>query len=504
MWRIDGGGKKGDRRRASSEGMRARRNIVGCGHLREALCGFVLWMLLAQLPVVFSCTALSAQEPRSTAQSVGSESGQSFTEAGAEPLGVLLLRNGNLFRGRISHVGDRYSVLLAANTEVRFAASDVAFHGATLDDAYRFKRSQLPPGKVDARLDLAEWCLRHSLLRQAAEETTIALRLEPSHPRIPGLEARIDAFMSRSSTTTSGTRTTLVPGENGSQRTAAATGRKAEIGGELAASRGPVAETPATIEQLESMARELPTGTLERFTSVVQPMLVNRCGANNCHGPSGNTDYRLLRLSLGANATRRYTLRNLHATLRHIDRDASSDSALLTMAASPHGGSAAAPLPASDAGQVTLLRNWVQLAAQSRTSPAPARIASGDSRPLQSLPAPTWNGTFESDYGKAALARDTSSKGGATASVADSANDRNSIHEASTADATRVPLSRSTVAPPVGASTVGAAPVINVDARDVGMAVPGDPFDPEIFNRRFGTAKPPPQERSTGPSASDR
>lgn len=476
MWRIDGGGKQGDRRRASSEGTRTRRNLVGGGHLRPSLCGFILWMSLAQLPVVGWNTALSAQEPRSTVQAVGSESGQSFTEAGAEPLGVLLLRNGSLFRGRISHVGDRYSVLLAANTEVRFAALDVAFHGATLDDAYRFKRSQLPPGKVDARLDLAEWCLRHSLLRQAAEETTIALRLEPNHPRIPGLEARIEAFMSRPSTTASATQTPLVPGEKSSQSTAAATGRDTGIGGELTVSRGSVAETPATLEQLESMARELPTGTLERFTSVVQPMLVNRCGANNCHGPSGNTDYRLLRLSLGANATRRYTLRNLHATLRHVDRDSSADSVLLTMAARPHGGSAAAPLPASDAGQANVLRNWVQLAAQLRTSPAPARIASGDSRPLQSLPGPAWNGTVESDSRKASYARETSSQSGSTTGVADSAN----------------------------ASTAGASPVINVDARDVGTAVPGDPFDPEIFNRRFGTAKPPSQERSTGPSASDR
>ncbi|MFM7070622.1 MAG: hypothetical protein ACKO38_02370 [Planctomycetota bacterium] len=417
---------------------------------------------------------------------------------------MLLLQNGNLFRGRISHVGDRYSVLLAANTAVRFAAADVAFHGATLDDAYNFKRSQLPPGNVDARLDLAEWCLRYGLLRQAAEETTISLRLEPNHPRIRGLETRIEAFMSRPATTTLETRTPLVAGETNAPRTAIATGRSMGIGGEISASRGSVAETPATLEQLESMARELPTGTLERFTSAVQPMLVNRCGANNCHGPSGNTDYRLLRLSLGSNATRRYTLRNLHATLRHIDRDSSADSVLLTMAARPHGGSATAPLPVSEAGQATLLRNWVQLAAQSRTSPAPAKIASGDSRPLQSLPAPTWNGTLDSDSGKAAHTREISNQGASTASVADEANDGHSTNDTNIAGATRAPLSPPAVAPNAVDPPAVASPVVNGDVGNAGAAASGDPFDPEIFNRRFGTAKPAPRERSTGPSASDR
>jgi hypothetical protein len=183
------------------------------------------------------------------------------------------------------------------------------------------------------------------------------------------------------------------------------------------------------------MSRALPAGTLERFTAAIQPMLVNRCGANNCHGSAEDTGFRLLRLSLGGSATRRYTLRNLHATLRHVDREAPDESVLLSMATRPHGSATAAPLPAQDSSQATLLRTWVQLAARSRTPSLPAKIAAGDGRPLQSMPA--------------------------SPSEPPRSNPPASVRNSSDSE-------------PVESTSV---------ARD--------PFDPEIFNRRYGPAKTP-------------
>jgi hypothetical protein len=400
---------------------------------------------------------------------------QEFVADGAEPMGVLLLRNGNVFRGRISRLGDRYTVLLAANNEVRFAEAEVAFHGATLDDAYRFKHSQLPPGQVGERLNLAEWCLRYGLLRQAAEEVTVALRLEPNHPRIPGLEARIEAYMTAPQAATASANPSPAnpslrqpyPANSSAANPFSARSPvdRAAKANDPIAQRDRAGESPATLEQLESMARELPSGTLERFTAVIQPMLVNRCGANHCHGASGDSNYRLHRWSLGASATRRYTLRNLHATMRHVDREAPANSELLTQAARPHGGTNVAPLPPSEAAQLALLRNWTQLAAQSRSSPLPATIAGRDARPLQSLPA-----------------LGPSNATAATAATAATNATNAAIATNASAGPSAIPPIP-TAATPKNMATAGA-----VDAT---LELPRDPFDPEIFNRRYGEKTSP-------------
>lgn len=414
---------------------------------------------------------------------------QEFVADGAEPMGVLLLRNGNVFRGRISRLGDRYTVLLAANNEVRFAEAEVAFHGATLDDAYRFKHSQLPPGQVGERLNLAEWCLRYGLLRQAAEEVTVALRLEPNHPRIPGLEARIEASMTAPQAATASANPApanlslanpalrqpyLANPARALPSSARSSVDRAAKASDPIAQRDRAGESPATLEQLESMARELPSGTLERFTAVIQPMLVNRCGANHCHGASGDSNYRLHRWSLGASATRRYTLRNLHATMRHVDREAPANSELLTQAARPHGGTNVAPLPPSEAAQLAVLRNWTQLAAQSRSSPLPATIAGRDARPLQSLPA------LGPSNATAATAA-TNATNATNPMIATNATNATIATNGSTAPSAIPPSS--TAATPKNMTTAGAI--------DAALELPRDPFDPEIFNRRYGEQASP-------------
>jgi hypothetical protein len=327
------------------------------------------------------------------------------------------------------------------------------------------------------------------LLRQAAEEVTVALRLEPNHPRIPGLEARLEASMTVPKAATASANPSpanpalrqpypanLSPANASPANPFSARSpvdRAAEANDPIA-QRDRAGESPATLEQLESMARELPSGTLERFTAVIQPMLVNRCGANHCHGASGDSNYRLHRWSLGANATRRYTLRNLHATMRHVDREAPANSELLTQAARPHGGTNVAPLPPSEAAQLAVLRNWTQLAAQSRSSPLPATIAGRDARPLQSLPA------LGPSNATAATAA-TNATNATNPIIATNATNATIATNGSTAPSAIPPSS--TAATPKNMTTAGAI--------DAALELPRDPFDPEIFNRRYGEQASP-------------
>ena len=97
---------------------------------------------------------------------------------------LVVLRNGEVLRGQVSHQGDRYQVTLA-NGELRVRAADVELICADLNDAYRVKRSRIAPDRVDDHLDLAEWCLRQGLPGNAARELSgRGWLLDPHNRRI--------------------------------------------------------------------------------------------------------------------------------------------------------------------------------------------------------------------------------------------------------------------------------------------------------------------------------
>ena len=82
--------------------------------------------------------------------------------------GVLLLNNGQLIAGAITASGDRYGIRLK-DGEIRIKRSDVAVVGRDAQECYRFKRSGIGQGRVQAHMELAEWCLNNDLVGSAEE-----------------------------------------------------------------------------------------------------------------------------------------------------------------------------------------------------------------------------------------------------------------------------------------------------------------------------------------------
>ncbi len=115
-----------------------------------------------------------------------------------------------------------------------------------------------------------------------------------------------------------------------------------------------------TIEELDRMVRAMPQGVVDQFANIVQPMLLNNCTATGCHGASSTTGYSLMRIPLGRNASRRLTQRNLYATLEKVNRAKPNESPLVVAAIKPHGGSKAPILSGRDLLQYQYLVAWVQ------------------------------------------------------------------------------------------------------------------------------------------------
>lgn len=249
----------------------------------------------------------------------------------AEPYeGVLVLRNGQVFRGQITRAGDRYVVALGTG-QISVKSSEVEVCCQSLEEAYRLRKQYNPCHSAFEHLKLAQWCQQQGLLDKAAEELANAAKLDPLHPMIPLLERRLQTL------------------REGVER------------------REPIAQLSQGQRpdlDLDRIVRSMPAGTMESFTQTIQPMLINNCTTSGCHGPGSSSSFSLTRVSPGALAGRRATQRNLQTVLQWIDRDNPQASPLLASPLRAHGTAKGPIFTDRQAAQFEQLVNWVYRVSQ--------------------------------------------------------------------------------------------------------------------------------------------
>jgi hypothetical protein len=343
---------------------------------------------------------------------------------GAPAEGVLVLYGGRVLQGRIAREGDFYGVVLP-NGEIRVRGGEVAYVCASLDDAYRRRRADIRMDSADEHIELAGWCVRNRLLGAAAAELADAMASDPTNPMIPHIERQLEAA-----------RRPIPPPASPPQ-----------------AARPRV----ASVKELEEMVRCMPRGSVESFTTAVQPLLLNSCTTGGCHGPRSADGFHLLRGAAGGPPSRRATQRNLQAVLGLIDRQRPETSPLLVEAIRAHGTAAEPALKERDAAKYRQIVQWVCGVAQTdqpdrRTPQTVSPRGPATARPMvaatvRGAPSP-WQGA---------------SPGPSAGSAA-----MNPWPE-----------------PAAEGPDPKPAPPKVKRGDDAEPFVPVDPFDPEIFNRRY-------------------
>ena len=240
--------------------------------------------------------------------------------------GVLVLRNGYVLTGHITPQGDYYLVTFGNSSEARMPADQVELVCSNIEEAYLIKRDRVDPTDIKAHFRLADWCLRQQLTARAADQTLCCLALNPEHPRIATLKRRLEIL--------------------------------SNVGQPSATVAHPKVAVLADDRQTETL-HELPVGVVKQFTEAVQPVLLNRCATNACHGSGGKSEFRLVRPRLGRILTHRMTQRNLLTTLKFVDRQSPLNSPLLTAPAAPHGGLPGPAFGANASAPMRSLGAWV-------------------------------------------------------------------------------------------------------------------------------------------------
>ncbi|MBS0208516.1 MAG: hypothetical protein JSS27_06130 [Planctomycetes bacterium] len=325
--------------------------------------------------------------------------------------GVLILANGQTIHGKIARAGDQYIIAIDTG-EIRIKAADVDLVCRSLEEAYERKRAAITNAEAHEHLELALWCVRYKLFNPAAREISVAMQLDPTHPKIPLVERRLQSAM---------TEVDDAPPE--------ATSAKS-----------------VSNEELDRLVRSLPEGTVDTFTHSVQPLLINSCTTTGCHGPNATNRLSLFRIPMGRTPSRRLTQRNLHAAIAQVDMSNPAASPLLTVPLKEHGGRKTPLFTSHEMTQYRQLVAWVY-----RVSRSSVPL---DARPQQTVKRPD-------ERGETLL---QNSPARPNASLLDTAVVDNAPAKEGEA--------------PAKSATAAAA-------KNDAAFKPRDPFDADVFNRRY-------------------
>jgi hypothetical protein len=358
--------------------------------------------------------------------------------------GVVLLANGELIAGEIVAAGDRYDVHLPSG-EISIKRSEVALVCRDAEECYLHRRTGIDGDSAAAHLNLAEWCVKNGLLNEAEGELAAARAIDAKHPKIEVVESRLALAKEPRR-------------------------RAAESAAEPDAAPPPPDAVPSV----------LPPGTMETFTNTIQPLVLNYCSKSGCHSARGAAALKLERLhpKLSGRLT---TQRNLERVLKFVDRQDPSQSRLLTAPVRPHGNAKAPIFSDREQSQYKQLVMWVFAVAGAEKAREAPTLAERTAPLLQAMPgsggvapAAAREPALPPAAGTGAAAATTPGDAPAPALRDGSQIPPSSAEGAFTRDELRAMglLHEATSKVQHGA-----------DAKPA--FVPKDPFDPEIFNRRF-------------------
>lgn len=353
----------------------------------------------------------------------------------------LLLTNQRVVSGQVRAEADRYVVVMS-NGQIRLRKSDVRAVFNSLEDIYECLARECGEN-IHKHLQLAVWCVDYGLINRATLELAEATAIDPGDRRLEFVERRIEL-----------------------------------AGAKLQQGKTNANEAVKPIDEFTRLVKGLPDGAAERFTNVVQPILVNRCATGGCHGPGSNNGFELERPPATRVQGRPITQHNLQAVLSYIDRQQPLSSAVVKAIMEPHGNQALPVLGERDQAQREHLLRWV--------------ASLGRAQPRYVLPSVTPSAPAEAHVARVAynapLANRQANRAQASQPQRGAQPPKAQAASASEDDYTdeQYDAAFRSLGAPAGPDEEPIAP------KQPPVEAP-DELDPELFNRRYSTKPGPPR-----------
>lgn len=340
--------------------------------------------------------------------------------------GVLMLHSGKVIRGLITRQETGYEVKQQfSSTYVPY--NHVKYEAEKIEDIYFELHDAIPNENSKAHFDLAKWCMANELVEKAEEELRAILKYDPDNRTARKTLKELANGINKETEEPEYQSSASIPLRN--------------IGG-------------FRISNPEALGGYSPQ-MAQHYVKTIQPLMLNRCGNVRCHGGQTKQEFKLTRPRGAARHHRMVSEANLEAILKYVNNSSPSQSRLLSLLEENHGHNGRRIFAGPHEKALTkLLRDWVSDVAKENKSPSTdndksSRTSKKEKPSLASRSKTSRRGTVHSPVTRAdGLLLSTKKSGGTQPTAADEEPEsRKSISEL-TAD---------------------------------------DPFDPDTFNRKYGT-----------------
>ncbi|QEG38776.1 hypothetical protein [Roseimaritima ulvae] len=283
----------------------------------------------------------------------------------AESSGYVLLRNGNVLRGKAKRDGVFISVEESDVATVRLPQRDVLCWAPQLEDLYAYRVQHRKPHSLTARFEDLRWAIKQGLLEIARQELGQLRKLAPSDRRVVSMQALLSNAERRRQVAAEPTSEPNRGGDDAltdSDVPATGVSRRPGLLGEIHAD--PLADPNATARDREAEVAALSRDLVTHYTKRIQPLLINRCGQAGCHGGASTAVWQLEHFGSSQRLPASLTRQNLGNLLPWLHDDQPEASPLLVRATQAHGGRETAPLSSREDELRQGLQAWLTAMAQ--------------------------------------------------------------------------------------------------------------------------------------------
>ena len=119
----------------------------------------------------------------------------SFSLAGVNSSQVVLLKNGEILRGRVVRQTDRIAIRTDQGSELIIKRDKVDVVSNSLEEAYWHLAAQTSATDVDGQIGLFRWCLKHELLEQARQHVFGLMHTDIPPSKLMQLNEQLDILV---------------------------------------------------------------------------------------------------------------------------------------------------------------------------------------------------------------------------------------------------------------------------------------------------------------------
>jgi hypothetical protein len=388
---------------------------------------------------------------------------------GSEPdnRSFVLMNNGSVFHGVVRPVGEKMEIRLGQGATIQVDSKQVGHIAASKLELYQAQVKSIRIWGTGEHWHLTQWCLQQQLLEQAVYHySELAKNVEPS-AKFKQLEQQLKSALLNSEEV----RASIV---------------KNEVRSAVAIQESTPNPTGVTLaSSVENVSKPsvqhlaIPGYVKKAFHTTVAPILINGCGQAGCHGLPGNSSFHIHKAAGDQAST--IANQNLENVLRYVNPKDPSSSELIAYATNAHGIQKSPrfnPLREDDRAHIERIAQWIK-------SVEFANAVEGD---VLSTNSNTVVQAIATDVQPFVATTSASPK-----SRMDWIREAQSLPEQDRNAKLSKPADNSQSNPP-GAGVISAGDIAllesAIDKLERQKKGTGkDPFDPNVFNSKFGTKK---------------